>query len=169
MAASRKKKQKVETLSDRAVFDMVATFEVSKERQKTHEAKWREIQQRIVAELKRRRIKSLSDDTLTKVTLVQPERVVYDSDGLWADLSPARRRSVFDRQVNLSALPREVQADLMKHLTRTQRKQVVSHKLNEDKLAQAVQDGKVAVELVSEHSEIKESAPYISVSRGSAR
>lgn len=171
--AAKKKRTTTKALSEKALFDLAADFESSKERVKKYEndpvVGWRSIQSKIVAELQRRKVKSLTaSGSLTKVTLVAPETVVYDDDAIWAELTPAKRRLVFDRQINLSALPKDVQVELLKSLTASQRKKVVSHRLNVDRLAEAVQDGKVPVELVSEHSEIKASSPYISVSHGSA-
>lgn len=164
--AKTKKKQTTKALSDRKLFDLVSEFETNKERATKAESTWRSVQTRIVEELRRRKVKSLTDSSLTKITLVAPETVVYNEDDLWADLSAAQRKQVFDRSINLNALPADVQKELVKSLTPAQRKRVISHKLNVDRLAEAVQDGKVAVETVSEHSEIKESAGYIRVSRG---
>lgn len=166
------KKKTTEALSDRQLFELAAEFENAKTLAKKYESDpvvgWRNIQSRIVAAMSRRKVKSLVDSSLTKITLVAPTTVVYDEEGMWADLPASKRKAIFDRQINLALLPADVQAALLEHLTPAQRKRVVSHRLNVDRLADAVQEGKVEPEWVAEHSEIKESSAYIKVSRGEA-
>lgn len=172
MTKKKAKKRITSSLSDRKLFEIASEFENAKSLSKKYEADpeigWRSLQSRIVDELKRRNVKSLVDSALTKITLVAPESVVYDEEGMWADLTPARRRAVFDRQINLALLPKDVQEALLDHLTPAQRKRVVSHRLSVDRLSDAVQEGKIPASFVAKHSEIKESAAYVKVSRGEA-
>jgi hypothetical protein len=169
---TKKNRKTTDRLSDRKLFDLAAQFEAQKDRAKKAEhdpeTGWRAIQSKLVSEFRRRKVKTLTDTSGTKVTFVAPEKVVYNEDGLWDVLSPTARKHVFDRTINLSKLPADAQKALLTHLTPAQRKRVISHKLNVDKLATAVADKKIPVEVVAENSEIQESSPYVIVSHEEA-
>lgn len=154
-------------LSDRDIFQKARIYVARKAEEAAAKKEATEAQQAIVAELVARGVKSMQDTDALKVTLVQSESVVYNSDGIWSALKPKQRRKCFRENINLNALAPDARKRVYEALTREERKAVTSYTLNVDALAVEVQKGNISAAVVSEHSDIKYGSPYIRVSKGS--
>lgn len=90
------------------------------------------LKQKIVDEFARRGTKALEHSGV-KMTIVTPQTVTYDAQGLLARLTPEQRRLVTTRTLDVEALSR------------------------------AVQEGAIKMRLVDRYSEVKKKSSYPSV------
>ncbi len=125
----------------------------------------------LIAQLQLRSVRSLESDKfgdgMTRITLVQPEPVEYDSDGIFKACKAKQRDAAFDRQINLNALSEDARKKVIDVLSKEELAEVTSWSLNLDKLAKAVQAKIIDKEIVSDNSWIKEISPSIRISHGS--
>lgn len=127
-------------------------------------------QNALVEEIGRRKVSSLESDKFggfTRITRVQNSHMEYDADTLWEDLTPAQRRLVFSRHVDLNALSSDARKRVVAALSAEELESVTTYSLDVDKLAQAVQDRKVKAKTVAAHAREVLSAAYIRISHGS--
>lgn len=129
---------------------------------------------------KKNKIKTTLVDTLTdkgvdsysggglKITKVQGSTMVYDSDGIWSDLTTQQRSLCYTPVYNFAALgakrQSEIMAQIRKSLTPAELAAVRTFRLDEAQLSQAVQDKKIPAKVVAAHAEEKKSAPYVRIS-----
>lgn len=164
MAASKDKiKKAVKRLSDKDIFVLVSVYRDNKAKENTAKAAVKKAQVAITDELLQRKTKSLTASNGTTVTLVQPESVEYDADGLYSDLKPKQRREVFEDNINLNALPKAKRIEILDLLTKDEREEITTHVLVVDKLSSEVQAGNIDAKTVAKHSSIKKSSPYIRI------
>ena len=168
-----KAKKKSKRLSDAKLFVLAREVYDLRLKQKADATKIKESQDAVTAEMMARKSKTMTSlDTGLKVTMTEKETTVYDEDGLYADLTARQRPLAFDRSLDLSALTPERRTELMKlvrqALTPAEVKVCTVNKLNVDRLSQAVQDDRIAIEVGAAHTEIKKGAPYITVTEGGA-
>lgn len=160
-----KKVKEVKRISDKEIFKQVEIYVEGKAKENTGKAEAKRAQDAITTELGIRKTKSLTASNGTTVTRVQSEGVEYDSEGLYADLTPKQRREVYEDNINLNALPRAKRKAIIEALTKEERKEVTTHVLDVDNLSAAVQKGDIPAKTVAKHSKIKVGSPYIRVSR----
>jgi hypothetical protein len=160
-----KKVTPLKRISDSQIFKLVEIYVQGKAKENTGKAEAKKAQNAITAELAVRKTKSLTAANGTTVTYVQPEGVEYDSEGLYADLSPKQRREAYEDNINLNALSKASRKRVLDLLTKEERREVTTHVLVVDNLSALVQKGDIPAKLVAKHSSIKKSAPYIRVSR----
>lgn len=169
MAKTKEDKKKVKApkpLTDKQVFELADEYATASEKVKKFDALKKKVSFALCTELIRRKTKGITSDNGTTVTLVQAERVVYDPDGLWADLKPKQRREVFEDNINLNALTSEKRKEIVKLLTEDEREEITTHVLVVDKLSTAVQNEVVDAKVVRKHTTIEKNAPYVKISRG---
>jgi len=103
------------------------------------------------------------------VRVAQAEPVRYDDNGILGELSVRQKRLVTKEMVVLNKLPISTRKKILESLTTQQRREVTTVVLDHDLLSSQVQNGKIDVELVAKHTEVKPSAPYISSSGAKAK
>lgn len=171
MTKSKKsEKKKVKKLAEAALFALAQEREEAAKQAAAFLSEKTEVDQQLIEQLQIRKVRSMESDQFggfTRITLVQPEPVEYDQDGIKKALKPAQRRLVFDTNVNLNALPEEIRKAVIETIPKDALKAVSTDVLNMDKLAKAVKDEKVDAQVVSDNSWIKEIAPSIRISHGS--
>lgn len=162
--------KKAKRLSDAEIYALAAEYEEAHKEEGSAKKKKGNASKQIIAELQHRKSSAIESNEyggFTRVTLVAPERVEYNSDGIWSDLTPAQRREAFDTFVNLNQLPTETRKKVVAMLTKEERRAVTTHILNTDRMSQAVQNGKIDATEIEPHSTIVPIAPSIRVSHGS--
>lgn len=171
MPKGKKKKNKNDDgrLTDGQVFTMAREYLDEDAREKQAKTRKTSISEAIAAEFEERGIKAqTSEEHGLKVTRVQNETVVIDGEGLYDDLTAAQRRDVYDYSIVLTNLSeerqREVQAVLRDALTRAELQKVRVPRLNENRLSEAVQAGKITAAKVAAHSTIRKAKAFIRVS-----
>lgn len=166
----KSKEKKIKRLPEATLFAAAAEREEAAKREAAAKVEKTTADKLLIEQMQIRDVRSLESDKFgefTRITLVQPEPVVYDADGIWKDLPSAKRPCAFDRLVNLNALPEEARKKVIDVLTKDELKSVTTHVLNIERLAKAVKDGKIDKEVVEVNSSIKPVAPHITISHGS--
>jgi hypothetical protein len=164
------KKKAAKKLAEAALFALAQEREEAAKQAAAFLAEKTEADQQLIEQLQIRKVRSMESDKFggfTRITLVQPEPLEYDSDGIWKALKAPQRRLAFDENVNLNALPDDIRKAVIETIPKDALKAVTSHHLNLDKLAIAVKDEKIDAQIVSDHSSIKEIAASIRISHGS--
>lgn len=102
-----------------------------------------------------------------RVVYTQQEPVEYDEAGLHHDLTPKQRREVFDESLEISRLSakerKALHEAMLAHMTKAQLRRATTFSLNKRKLSQAVQGGKVPLDIVNKHSTVTKRAPYTTI------
>lgn len=162
--------KKAKRLSDAKLFALADAYEEAHRAEGTAKKEKSTAGKAIITEMISRKssaIESKEFGGFTRITLVQPSSVEYDDKGIWNALTPTQRREAFDANVNLNALSKEARKRVMEVLTKEERAAVTTHALNTERMAQAVQDGKIEAKIVADNSHIKQIAPSIRISHGS--
>lgn len=166
----KSKDKKIKRISEAEVFAIASAREEAAKQAAAADAEKKENDRILIEQLQLRGVRSLESDQygeFTRITLTQPEPVIYDSDGIWKDLKPAKRELCFDRNVNLNALSPEARQKVIDVLTKDELREVTTFELNLERLAKSVSDGKIDKEVVANNSSIKPIAPSIRISHGS--
>lgn len=167
MAKSKKSEPKVKKHSLRECVALAREYLEGDKLAKEGSARKAKAQAIIAAEWERRGHDTLTADGL-KITRVQNSSMVYDSEGLWSDLTARQRPLAYRRTFNLSALPAERRAVLMEAIreamTPAEIRMCTDNVLDVEMLSEAVQAGRIDAKVVAAHAEEKFSAPYIRVS-----
>lgn len=164
------KTKKVKRIPEATLFATAAEREEAARREAAAKTDKVSADKVLIEQMQLRDVRSLESDKFgefTRITLVQPEPVEYNSNGLWKDLSASKRPLAFDRLVNLNALPEEARKKVIDVLTKEELKSVTTHELNIERLAKSVKEGKIDPEVVQTNSFIKPIAPHITISHGS--
>lgn len=170
-----KPKPKIKRIPEAEIYVAAQKLEEGKKEAATAEKAWRGEQDTLVEQiLTLRKTKSLTlteFGPLTRITIVQNERMEYDEEAIFKELTPAQRREAFDFSLDISQLSvkdRKALNDAMiKLLTPAQRKAARKHRLNVDKLSAAVQSGAIDQKVIAEHAEVKKGSAYVTISHGS--
>ena len=102
-----------------------------------------------------------------RVVLSEPTTTKYDEDGILSALNKRQQKLAFDEIVNINLLPpaerREIQERMRELLTPAQRRRATELRFNLDRMSQAVQEGKIPVEVLDEHTQVISNTPYTTV------
>lgn len=168
--AGRAKAKKAKSLKPAELFALAKQHEQAKTDAAEVAARKKAVDEQIIAELldnrKVRSVESAEFGGFTRITVTQGERLEYDSDGIYDELSLTERRHCFDRNINFNALPEKTRKALLKSIPKEELAAVTTVVLNVERMSQAVQDGKVDAKKIAKHAETKLNAPYVTVSHG---
>lgn len=160
------KTKKSPRLKTSEIFTLAAEYERQAEIEGRAKKTKKELGDNIAGELLARKTKSLTHSDGTTVTRVQSTNIVINDATLYGDLTPAQRRKVYRRSLDISALPAAAQKAIVEALREHKASKAVKHTLDHTALAAEVQAGNIEPEIVAAHSNIVENAPYVRISHG---
>lgn len=144
------------------------------------EKKWKgkkdAIKVQILDGMKERSAKTIEEaDTGLRITFSQATGMKYDGEGIRKDkgIKKSIKDRIFRKKINLSVLPKERQAELIKvmheALTPAELRACVEFELMEDEMSRCVQEGKLTPKQLAPHAEPWANEPYVTISmRGGA-